>query len=222
MKGATLALGLLAACNESALPLPDGGADLAAASDGPGGDLAEAVCATPPPPGIPDGGVLCAPSHADGGGCWSLPPYTATASRFRLFVVDPRAPGGGWLVDLPIGQTVSAGGHSYSWNSGDTLTGGGANGVFGDASFTVDGVANQLAFHYEGVAEYLGAGVWSWSATVTRTRRDSVACAPATVGRHYTITTTSGAAGTIYTFIADAPPRGCGCGVELLEIDLPG
>ena len=161
----------------------------------------------PPPPFPPDGP------------CAQLG-FTAVANSYELWITDPSAPQGGWRITLALNETQTVGGHIYT-NHGAGLTGGGGNGVYGDALFDVDGQLNQLHFHFEGCVVPTGEETWDAEMAVTRTNLSCVDCQPSTTGRHYTIVHTGSGRGT-YTFLADEPPRGCGAGMDLLKVVLPG
>ena len=149
-----------------------------------------------------------------------MPPYQPMATSFDIWVADASAPAGGWRITLPLNSSSTAGGHTYKYGTG-SLTGSGANGIYGDADFDVDGKSNQIQFHYEGCPQPTGQGTWDRTAALTITNLTCQGCSPVTVGRHFTITQSTGDGGTTFTFIADEPPRDCGDGVDLLRIVLP-
>jgi hypothetical protein len=148
------------------------------------------------------------------------PGFNAVADSYTIWVADAGAAGGGWRIDLPLRATKMVGGHTYA-NTGAGLTGSGTNGVYGDASFDVDGQVNALGFHFEGCLVATGEETWDAELAVTKTTSLCSGCQPATIGRRYTIVHAGLGRGT-YTFTADDPPRGCGTGVDLLSVVLPG
>jgi hypothetical protein len=135
-----------------------------------------------------------------------------------VWIADPTAPGGGHTLVLATNQAVTAGGHTYE-NTGAGLVGAGAHGIYGDALFDVDGVANALSFHFEGCATPVSPAHWELVAAVTRNGPFCSSC-PETIERRYTIRqAASGTAGR-YVFDAEGKPQGCGLGADLYEITL--
>ena len=160
-----------------------------------------------PPPTLPPTSPTC-----------TALPYNAASESYTLWIADPSAPGGGQALSLATNQAMTVGGHTYK-NTGAGLVGGGVHGVYGDAWFDVDGVANALGFHFEGCAVAVATDTWEMVAAVTRSGPSCLIC-PETIERHYTIRHTgSGSAGR-YTFDAEGSPQGCGPGADLLEIVL--
>jgi hypothetical protein len=202
-------------------------------SGGPGGGGGSSIdggVACPVPDPLPDGGLvrcgsssLCEPPHVDGSVCQSIPPTNAAWLSFTLWVEDPTAAAGGWRVTLGGATAVTAGGHSYQ-DLAEGLVGSGGNGIFGDLYVARDGQAKWTGFHLEGWPNFHGGGSWDWPATITVTRAG--APAPATVGRHFTVTRNAtacpGGTSATYAFTADEPPRACAFGVDLLSITFTG
>jgi hypothetical protein len=149
--------------------------------------------------------------------CTALP-YNAASESYVVWVSDSNAPGGGHRVPLGNNQSAAVGGHTYT-NLGAGLVGGGGHGVYGDASFDVDGVANALTFHLEGCAVPVATDTWELAAAVTRLAPLCSRC-PEVIARRYSIRHTGSGASGRYTFDAEGPPQGCAAGADLLEVVL--
>jgi hypothetical protein len=97
--------------------------------------------------------------------------------------------------------------------------GGGPHGIYGDAWFDVDGVANALGFHFEGCAAPVAANTWELVASVTGDGPSCSSC-PEMIERRYIIRHTGSGSTGRYTFDAEGSPQGCGLGADLSEIVL--
>jgi len=140
----------------------------------------------------------------------------ASPSAVSLWIEDASAAGGGYRLTLNIGTTMTAGGHSYYFNSGDTLFGTGSSGgvgqaVIGTLALHVDGQADQITFDVGGCGRQ-GMPPTNLAARVTIVR----AGITQTVMRTYVVTPPG--AGTPYTFASADAPAGCRTGVDLLGI----
>jgi hypothetical protein len=207
-----------ASCGGRAHEGPPAAAD--ASTDAPLGEL----CALPPPAGA---AVTCLPGcdpSPDGGPCSGVPIFTSRETSVTLWIEAPSAPGGGYRLKLAANVPIGVAGHVYE----DRVEGffaSGANGNWGDVFIAVDGVGRAVHFHLEGGQSYLGGGIWSWSAALTRENVSCPDCGPMTIARHYTTTRSGGACpdgGAFeYTSVADEPPQTCGIGVDLLEVVIP-
>jgi hypothetical protein len=160
-----------------------------------------------PPPNLPPTGPACA----------SLP-YNDASESYTIWIADSSAPAGGHTITLATNQAVTVGGHTYK-NAGAGLVGGGAHGIYGDAWFDVDGVANALGFHFEGCAAPASTDTWELVAAVTRSGPSCTSC-PESITRRYSIRLTGSDASERYTFDAEGPPQSCGLGADLLKIVL--
>jgi hypothetical protein len=117
-----------------------------------------------------------------------------------------------------MNEEMTVAGHTYK-NTGAGLVGGGQHGIYGDAWFDVDGVANALRFHFEGCATPAGTDTWELVAAVTRS---GPSCTPCTelIERRYVIHRTGSGASERYTFDAEGSPQYCGLGADLKQIVL--
>jgi hypothetical protein len=201
----------------------EGGAPFDGAADSPPDMQADAPLAMVDAGDEPAGSMLCQlpPERPDAGPCPSLP-FNAAAQSYVLWVQDPSADSGGVRVTFPAvaSPAVTVANHTYRSN-GDGLVGGGQFGLYGDAIFEVDGQRTGLTFHFEGCVAPIGEETWEATTAMTRQSILCPDCAPASIARHYTITRTSTGARSTYRFTADEPPRECGFGADLLELDLP-
>lgn len=184
-------------------PIADAG-DAAVKSDA-SGDSPQSTCL--PPPNLPPTSPTCPDL-----------PYNAASQSYVIWIADPSAPGGGYSISLATNQAATVGGHTYK-NTGAGLVGGGVHGVYGDAGFDVDGVANALSFHFEGCATPVAADSWELVAAVTRSGPSCTSC-PESITRRYSIRRTGSVSTERYTFDADGRPQGCSLGADLLEIVL--
>jgi hypothetical protein len=155
-----------------------------------------------------------------------------------LWIQDESAPDGGWRVDARAGQTASAGGHSYELTA-PTLFGIGRDGFFGSVVVGVDStdfLQFDLVGRLAGIGDLpdggLGLGLaYRYDALLTRNwcscgpgclSANCQTCGGATY-RHYQVTRSPEADNrATYLFVADEPPRGCGSGVDLLEMEFHG
>jgi hypothetical protein len=159
-----------------------------------------------------------------------------------LWVQDEAAPGGGWRIDLRAGQTASAGGHTYALTPLSIFGfGGGDYGFFGSLMLSLDGSGDLLQFdlhgRLSGVGDLPDGGPgygrgYRYDALLTR---KWCSCVPAyssddnccqTCGgetyRYYQVTRSGDFGKATYSFVADEPPRGCGSGVDLVEMEFDG
>jgi hypothetical protein len=183
-----------------------GGRGGAGAAGGAGGQVS-ANCAEAPPLSAIVGGNSC-PSAFE-----ALP---ASPSAVDLWIDDVTATGGGYRLLLNSGMAMSAGGHSYSFGSGDTLFGTGSSdgvglAVTGMLALSVDGHDHQITFDLGGCGRQ-GMPPTSLAARVTITR----AGIAQTVMRSYAVT--SPGVGTPYAFTRADGPDGCRTGVDLMGI----
>jgi hypothetical protein len=142
------------------------------------------------------------------------------AESYVIWIDDPSAPAVGYQLSLAANQTATVAGHTYK-NAGAGLVGGGTHGIYGDATFDVDGVMNALNFHFEGCAIPVSTDAWELEAAVTRSSRSCTSC-PESITRRYSIRRTGTGSNVSYTFLAEGPPQGCGLGADLLKIVLHG
>lgn len=168
-------------------------------------DAGQAACV--PPPNLPPTSPTCTDL-----------PYSPLAESYVIWIANPSAPGGGQPVMLAANQAVTVGGHTYK-NTGAGLVGGGSHGIYGDASFDVDGVSNALSFHFEGCAAPVSTDTWELVAAVTRNGPSCTSC-PESITRRYSIRRTGSGSTERYTFDAEGPPQACKLGADLLEIVL--
>lgn len=79
---------------------------------------------------------------------------------------------------------------------------------------------SQLLFHLKGCVTSIGLDKWDLQGALTRTSAGCPNCEPATIGRHYTLVRAAQGSQVNYTYTADEPPRGCGVGIDLLQVVL--
>lgn len=165
----------------------------------------------------------CDPDLPASGVCYNLPGYTSSPASVEIWIADATGLAGQRATLLPS-QPVTVAGHTYQIGV-ETLIGTGGHGVNGDVAVTVDGQARQIQFHLEGFGTYRGGGVWDWDAAISTSNAGCTGCT-SSAGRHYTITRTGPDCPPYntgsYAFVADDPPRGCGSGVDLVGMVLPG
>jgi len=167
----------------------------------------QAVCL--PPPQLPPTSPTCTDL-----------PWNPVAHSYTLWIADPSLPWGGRYETLMAGESVTVGGHKYT-NNVAGLFGGGAHGIYGDAMFDVDGVANALRFHLEGCATPVGPDVWELDAAVTRSGPACSSC-PESIERRYTIRLSGSGSSRFYDFQADPLwPQSCRLGADLCTISIP-
>jgi len=182
---------------------PEGAHFDCTADAGPGTDASSALCPAPPSVGA--------------GGCGTQPLFNPMASSLKIWIADAAAPQGGWTLNLPFGASAAAGSHTYAYKTGSLSTTG-DNGVVGDAFIDVDGKVNQIHFQYEGCAIAGTQGTWDWTPALTISSMTCLGCADVHVGRHFVISESTVDGGSTTTFTADQPPRGCGDGIDLLQM----
>jgi len=185
------------------------GAGGTAAGGGAGGGTPTAACATAPSLMTIAGGTMCT-SHFD------VVPASPIAVDF--WVADATTTGGGYRVMLTgLGAPISAGGHTYQFDSSDGLFGTGtfagvSQVVDGYVDIRVDGQAAQIRFGLRGCGQQ-GSPPARFSAQLTRVQGTS----SETVLRTYDVTMPSAASVLLTNPDLPAP---CTVGVELMGIRL--
>jgi len=191
-----------------------GGAGAAPSSGGAGGQGgggagggAPIACAAAPHLMDIVGGTRC-PGTFD-----ALP---ASPSAVEVWLSNATGAGGGYRVMLNSGTAMTVGGHSYAFDSGDTLFGTGSSdgvgpAVIGTLALSVDGRANEISFAFGGCG-LPGTPPTSVAARVTIMRGGI----SQTVMRTYAVTAPG--AGTPWRFTSAADAAGCSTGVDLLGI----
>jgi len=138
----------------------------------------------------------------------------ATPSSIEVWIAEAGIAGGGSRLTLANGMAVSAGGHSYRFNSSDGLFGSGtsagvAMAIIGTIAISVDGQADQITFDFAGCSQQS-----TLPTTVVARVSAASDVASQTVARTYAVTMT----GATYQFTDMQSPAGCGSGVDLLGI----
>ena len=138
-----------------------------------------------------------------------------TPSAVDLWVADASAPGGGFRFTVNPNVSSSAGGHTYAYDSGDTLfgtgLGGGVSAIIGTLDLSVDGQAKQIRFQFAGCPHDDGPPT-SLVALVSATHGGL----SQTVLRSYAVTP-SGSSGH-YRLGNVEPPDGCASGIDLMGL----
>jgi len=140
----------------------------------------------------------------------------ASPTSVDLWIADATAAGGGFRLTLNSGTAVTAGGHSYRFNSGDGLFGTGTSGgvstaIVGSVALSVDGQASQITFNFAGCGEG-GMPPASVAARVTSMRGGT----SQTQMRTYGVTMPGG--GVTYQLTNGQAPAGCDAGVDLMGL----
>jgi hypothetical protein len=142
-----------------------------------------------------------------------LPAYSASATAVVLWIEDGTAAtgAGGYVVTLTGNQSVTAGGHNYSYSVANSLFGDGGY-YFGYLEIGVDGAAAQIRFDVQGCPTSTGDDIIGFSARVGRQRLNHFPTEDV-VSRSFSITA---APNYSYTFTNRQSPASCGLGIDLL------
>ncbi len=155
------------------------------------------------------------------GGC-VRPTIGATVVSATLWVEDPSAEGGGRALDLTAnGTAAAAGGHTYRYSGGDTLSGNGQRCFFGFLEVARDDGSTHVRFDYDGFMSSSPTGDgFVYETEVTRQLSWGADPTPEATWRRYAVSATQVGGNAAFTFSLEGwdPLQGCGRGTDLLGL----